>query len=109
MSRVLICLVIAGLSSSPARAQEITGGIVGGVVSVGGPAQRDTRPATGRSVIRGHVVAADGGQPVRRATVRVSASELRGNRATLTDAGGRYEFTDLPAGRYLINVSKPSF
>ena len=107
MSRVLTCLVIVGLTSSPARAQEISGGIV----SLGGPAQlpRDTRPAAGRTVIRGHVVAADGGQPLRRATVRVSGPALKGVRTTLTDASGRYEFSDLPAGQYSINASKPSF
>jgi protocatechuate 3,4-dioxygenase beta subunit len=46
---------------------------------------------------------------MRRATVRVSAPEMRGTRTTLTDTDGRYEFHDLPAGRYAINASKPAF
>ncbi len=75
----------------------------------GGQPPRDTRPATGRSTIRGRVLTADGGQPVRRATVRVTAPELRVPRITLTDVDGRYEFAELPAGRYAINASKITF
>ena len=48
------------------------------------------------------MVAADTGTPLRRAQVRVSAAELRLNRSVNTDAEGRYEFTELPAGRYNI-------
>jgi len=46
---------------------------------------------------------------VRRATVRVTAAELRVPRLMLTDADGRYEFADLPAGRYSITASKLTF
>jgi hypothetical protein len=77
-----------------------------------GPAQpppRDSalKPAT--AVIRGRVVAADSGQPLRRAQVRVFAAELRENRMTSTDPDGKYELKDLPAGRYTISVSKGSY
>ena len=39
----------------------------------------------------------------------LSAPELQVARTALTDADGRYDFRDLPAGRYSITASKPSF
>ena len=70
---------------------------------------RDTAPKTGTSRIRGKVVAADTGQPLRKAQVRATSAELRENRLATTDASGVYEFTELPAGRYQLNASKGSF
>ena len=64
---------------------------------------------TGTGRIRGRVVAADTGAPLRRAQVRISAAELRVNRAATTDADGRYEFSELPAGRYTVNVSRSGY
>jgi hypothetical protein len=66
-------------------------------------------PATGTARIRGRVVAADTGAPLRRAQVRIAAPEQRVNRLATTDAEGRYEFPDLPAGRYNISVSRSGF
>jgi protocatechuate 3,4-dioxygenase beta subunit len=66
-------------------------------------------PATGTSRIRGRVAAADTGQAIRRAVVRISAPELRETRTTSTDPEGRYEFRDLPAGRYSVSASKGAF
>jgi protocatechuate 3,4-dioxygenase beta subunit len=64
---------------------------------------------TGSAVIRGRVVAADTGQPLRKAQVRLSSSELRESRLATTGADGKYEIKELPAGRYSISVSKGSF
>ena len=75
--------------------------------NVGPP--RDTSQKTGTARIRGRVVAADTGQPLRKAQVRASAPELRENRVTSTDADGRFELKELPAGRYNLTVSKGSF
>src|SRR5262249_54561065 len=91
----------------------VVGGVSGGVVGMP-PARpdqpaRDSQPVTGRSTLRGRVLAADNGQPLRRATIRITAPELGGQRMTLTDNGGRYEFRELPQGRYTISASKPSF
>ena len=49
------------------------------------------------------------GAPLRRAQVRLSAAEVRVNRSATTDAEGRYEFPDLPAGRYNVSVSRSGF
>jgi hypothetical protein len=41
--------------------------------------------------------------------VRITAPELRGTRTALTGADGRYEFPDLPAGRYSIAALKAAY
>jgi protocatechuate 3,4-dioxygenase beta subunit len=105
LSGLLVCELCILPASGAAQVQ---GGVVGGVITAGGPPPRDTRPATGWSVIRGRVLS-DNGQPMRRATVRANAPEMRGARSTSTDTEGRYEIRDLPAGQYTINVSKPAF
>src|SRR5215468_5735597 len=63
-------------------------------------APRDAVPRPGTARIRGHVVAADTGQPLRKAQVRATAPDLRENRLTSTDAEGRFDIKELPAGRY---------
>src|SRR5436309_180677 len=70
--------------------------------------QKDTPPTpTGR--ITGRVVTADGGKPVKRARVFVTAAELPGGRGVLTDDSGVFDLTELPAGRYTLTVSKSGF
>ena len=70
---------------------------------------RDTAPKIGTARIRGRVVAADTGQPLRKAQVRATSAELRENRLATTDANGVYELTELPAGRYQLTATKGSF
>ena len=62
----------------------------------------------GTSVIRG-VVTSDAGAPVRRAQVRANVSGMPGARVTSTDAQGRFELRELPAGRWTVSASKPGF
>jgi Carboxypeptidase regulatory-like domain len=62
----------------------------------------------GTSVIRGTVVAADNGSPIRRAQVRIAGQGAQGRMAT-TDAQGRFELRDLPAGRYTLSALKGGF
>jgi hypothetical protein len=69
---------------------------------------RDDAPR-GTAVIRGQIVAADTGAPIRRAQVRISSPEARESRVAATDAQGRFEVKELPAGRYTINASKGGF
>src|SRR5580765_1389774 len=72
------------------------------------PAQPNTvRTPSGR--ITGRVLASDNGRPVKRARVFISAAELPGGRGMLTDDGGVFDFTELPAGRYTLTVSKAGF
>jgi hypothetical protein len=62
----------------------------------------------GTSIIRGTVVAADNGSPIRRAQVRIGGQGAQGRLAT-TDAQGRFEIRELPAGRYTVSASKGGF
>ncbi len=64
-------------------------------------------PPVGR--ITGRVVVADTGRPLKRARVYLSAPELPEGRGMLTDETGIFDITELPAGRYLISVSKAGF
>src|SRR4249920_3249414 len=80
----------------------------------GGQSQppRDARPATqaGSAVVRGRVLAADTGKPLRRARITVSGAELgREGRSTSTSLDGRYEIAELPAGRYTIRVTRSGY
>jgi hypothetical protein len=70
---------------------------------------RQTQEATGTGIIRGRVVSAENGQPIRRARVTVFAPELQENRATLTDDQGVYELKELPSGRYILSATKGDY
>jgi hypothetical protein len=74
------------------------------------PPRADRQPSEvkGTAVLRGVVVAADNGSPIRRAQVRITGQGA-GSRLATTDAQGRFEFRDLPAGRFLLTASKGGF
>jgi hypothetical protein len=59
--------------------------------------------------MRGAVVAADTGTPLRRALVRVTGSDGRGGGMTTTDADGRFEVKELLAGRYSVMATKAGY
>ena len=100
----------ACLIAAPLQAQIATDQGIQIMRAPGGLPPRDGQPArVGTARISGRVVAADSGQPIRRAVVRVTAAEIRENRSTVTDAEGRYELKELPAARYIVNASKGSF
>jgi hypothetical protein len=71
--------------------------------------QSQTPPTPGTSILRGHVFAADTGQPLRKAQVRIIASEIRENRMATTNESGVYEFKEVRAGRYTVMASKGSY
>ena len=58
--------------------------------------------------MRGAVIAADNGSPIRRAQVRISGQGVPSRLAT-TDAQGRFEIKELPAGRYTLSALKAGF
>ena len=70
---------------------------------------RDPGSKTGTARIRGRVVAADTGQPLRKAQIRATSAELRESRLATTDNNGVYEIIEMPAGRYQLTATKGSF
>jgi hypothetical protein len=76
------------------------------------PRDQPASPPAGKGVIRGRVVRADTGEPLRRVQVRMiewSSRDGSGPAATMTDADGRYELTQLPAGQYQLRASRGGF
>jgi hypothetical protein len=73
------------------------------------PLRPGEAPPKGTAVMRGQVLAAGSGAPIRRAQVRAMSPEARGGGVTSTDAEGRYEIKDLAAGRYTVTVSKGGY
>ena len=73
------------------------------------PAQATGGEADDTATISGRVVAADTGEPLKRARVTARVSDARGLVVSTTDAAGRYALVGLRAGRYTISVSRPGF
>lgn len=102
-------LILLAVVPAPAGAQVIvnetrTAGEPGQFPGM--PGRPEFKSGTGR--IRGRVVAADTGSPVRRAQIRLAGPEVGGKMA-LTDAEGRFEFRDVPAGRFTLSATKSGF
>jgi hypothetical protein len=64
---------------------------------------------TGTGVIRGRVVVADTGEPVRRAFVNVMGRGPGLRRSISTDEQGRFEFRELPKGEFWLSASKSGY
>lgn len=73
---------------------------------------RDTMPSPpgGTALISG-VVMSSGSTPtpMRRVTVTLSGSAAWGSRSMVTDETGRFQFTALQAGSYLLSAYKPAY
>ena len=114
MTRTTTLTLAAVLCSTAAAAQTAQNPIT---FSTQGPGTPRPAPNTnpdaplppGTSTLTGHVFAADSGQPLRKAQVRIFAPEIRENRMATTDAEGRYEFKEVRGGRYTISASKGSY
>jgi protocatechuate 3,4-dioxygenase beta subunit len=72
------------------------------------PGMGPRQPKTGTGRLRGRAITADAGSPVRLAVVRISSPDI-GSKTAMTDAQGRYEFRDLPAGRFNLSASKAGY
>ena len=72
------------------------------------PLRPGETPPKGTGVIKGQVLATTG-TPVRRAQVRAMSMEGRGGGVTNTDAEGRYEINELPAGRFTVMATKGGY
>ena len=86
-------IVIASAAATAAGAQKPASAVV---------------PA-GTATLRGHVVAADTGRPLRKARVLLFLREGNERRETTTDDAGAYEFKQLRAGRYNVSASRVNY
>jgi protocatechuate 3,4-dioxygenase beta subunit len=98
-SRRLVAVVLASVLSAPAGAQ------------VQQPArdQPAQRALIGTGLIAGVVVSGDTGRPIADATVSVISGETAAIRVGQSDRAGRFVLPALPAGRFVLHASKPSF
>ena len=115
LQRIGIALVLSvvGWPALPAVGAQGAGGQGPGQGARGPARAQAGRPPAeqpiGTAIIRGQIVAADTGTPLRRAQVGVSSSDARESRLATTDAQGRFEVKELPAGRYTVTASKAGF
>jgi hypothetical protein len=105
MNRWLVSLFLLGLSVG-ADAQAPTPGQPAQPSPTQRQPARSEAPLKGSAVIRGQVVSAESGAPIRRAYVRAMSAEGRSGGVTSTDAQGRFEIRDVAAGRYTITATK---
>jgi hypothetical protein len=75
------------------------------------PAQpRDAAPAAeGTAAIVGRVTNLETGGPLRRALIRITSPTLPSERRVSTNADGRYEVRDLPAGEYSLKAERGGY
>ena len=100
----LLCSLAFG-QTPPPGAPPVRPSSPTGAAIPGGPVQ----PQTGTARIRGRIVAAQTGAPLRRAQVTLQSPNATGPRSTTTDGDGRFEFAQMPAGRYLVMASKTGY
>jgi protocatechuate 3,4-dioxygenase beta subunit len=71
---------------------------------------RDTKQSlTGTARLSGRVVAADGNKALVRAIVQLATAGTNEPRWVWTDADGRWQFSQVPAGRYTLLISKSGY
>lgn len=97
MFRLLACVLVFSFTMVPSDAASQA------------PARDASGSKAGAARIRGRVVAGDSGQPLRRVQVRATSAGARDVHMASTDADGKYELKDLPAGRYRLSATKGGF
>ncbi len=105
-SRVLAFLLVA---STPFALRSAAGQVpVPPLVQPAPP--RDAAPAVrGTAVIVGRVTNIETGAPLRRAVIRIASPTLPSDRRVSTNADGRYEVRDLPAGEYSLKAERGGY
>ena len=66
-------------------------------------------PPAATGVVGGRVTAADTGQPLRRAQIRLAGTASTVARTATTDGDGRFMFADVAAGDYTVSATKPAY
>jgi hypothetical protein len=84
-------------------------GTTPGAQAPGMPSRDNRGPQSGTARIRGRVVAAQTGLPLRRAQVMVTSMQTQFSRSATTDSEGRFEFIELPAGRFSLSANKAGY
>lgn len=79
------------------------------VCACGAHAQPPAKPPVATAKIAGRITAADTGRPLRRVAVTLMALPSKATRVTETDRNGRYEFSNLLAGRYSVRPNKDGY
>jgi hypothetical protein len=109
----VIVVGVVGTPSSlwaqgPAQTTARPQGGAPGVTASAPPRNLTDRATTGTGIVRGHTRRADTGAPLARAYV-VLAPQVGEPRAVTSDESGAFEFRNLAAGRYQVNVSKSGY
>jgi Carboxypeptidase regulatory-like domain len=101
-----VCASVFLVSSDVGAEQQVI--IQGPDMPIQLPGMGPRQPKTGTGRLRGRVLSAETGGPVRRAQIRISSPDI-GSKSAMTDADGRYEFRDLPAGRFNMSATKAGY
>jgi hypothetical protein len=103
LSSLIVLALAAGAIAQPAQPP------AGRLQRPGRAAPPRADAPRGTAILRGQIIAADTGTPIRRAQIRVTSPDARESRVATTDAQGRFEIRELPAGRYTMTASKGGF
>jgi hypothetical protein len=77
------------------------------LVSPGVEAAQDSQPKP--AVVRGRVVAADTGRPLRRSQITFVPTEGGPQRIATTNTQGRYDLIDVAPGRYTVSAGRSGY
>jgi hypothetical protein len=107
MTRIcaLVAATVLTLAANGA-AQTATPQIVGAQQRT--PPRDATVEKKGTAIVRGKIVNAEG-RPLRRVQLRLSGEAIPEGRTASTNGQGRFEITELPAGRYTLNASRAGY
>jgi hypothetical protein len=101
-------LMLAGLPAATGAAPQQRPGAAASQVPAT-PARDARGGAVATAVLHGRVMSADGKAPIRRARLALQSASLQQTRLASTDLDGRFEFAELPAGRYRLSATKGSY